>query len=218
MNERFKAWKVAMYGDSIVCLDGGQQPDGSRTIGYESQLQNLLGFAEVQNLGLSGAPLAMGKTDNNGIGRKIEQIYTPVDLVIIAAGTNDYRLDVPVGRVQRVGSGFDCNTTTGALQSAIEHILDVDSEQKIMLMTPLQRDRVGYTVYSDNALGHKLNDYRQAIIDVARVYAVPVWDAYCESGLNMVTLHTYTVDGLHPNNLGFARVTSALAAFIQAHY
>ncbi|WP_261806814.1 SGNH/GDSL hydrolase family protein [Lapidilactobacillus luobeiensis] len=214
----YSNWQVDMFGDSIVKYDGRPQPDGTIAIGYESWLKKLLNFQTVRNFGLSGAPFANRKTGDRGIGALIETEFTPKDLVVIAAGTNDYRLNVPLGRIETVGATFDCYTTIGALQAAIEAILVLEPRQKIILITPLQRNRVGYTIYSSNLTGYQLRQYRNAIIEVGELYALPVWDAYTLSGLNMMTLKEYTLDGLHPNNAGFERISRGLAKFIQCSY
>ncbi|WP_125607786.1 SGNH/GDSL hydrolase family protein [Lapidilactobacillus bayanensis] len=213
-SQRFIGQKMAMFGDSIVRYDGRAQPDGTIAVGYESWLKNLLEFAEVTNYGLSGSPFAVGVPERDSIADFIEQHYSPTDLVLIAAGTNDYRLDVPLGDILHVRSQFNRTQTTGALQSAIERILTINQEQQIVLMTPLQRDRVGYDIYSKNKAGYRLDDYRKRIIQLANLYALPVWDGYTQSGINMLNIKSYTLDGLHPNNAGYQRASLSLARYM----
>lgn len=212
---KFENKSAMMFGDSIAWYDGHAQPDGTIAVGYETWLEQQLGFVEAQNLGISGAPFATGKTPDNGIGAKIESEYKTTDLVLIAGGTNDFKLDVPLGEVQPVSGTFDKTTTAGALQSALEHIFTTNNDQEILLMAPIQRDNAGYTIYSTNQAGFKLNDYRQMIIKLGELYSIPVWDGYASSGLNLLNLNKYTLDGLHPNNAGFERISKSLCAYIK---
>lgn len=212
---KFENKSATMFGDSITWYDSHAQPDGTIAAGYESWLENILGFTTVQNLGISGAPFATGKTPDNGIGAKIESEYKTTDLVLIAGGTNDFKFDVPLGEIQPISGTFDKTTTSGALQSALEHILTTDNDQEILLMTPIQRDNSGYSIYSVNQAGYKLDDYRQMIIKLGALYSIPVWDGYAASGLNLLNLDKYTLDGLHPNNSGFERISKSLAAYIK---
>lgn len=212
---KFENKSAMMFGDSITWYDGHVQPTGTIAVGYETWLKQQLGFVEAQNLGISGAPFATGKTSDNGIGAKIESEYKTTDLVLIAGGTNDFKLDVPLGEVQPVSGAFDKTTTAGALQSALEHILTTNNDQEILLMTPIQRDNSSYSIYSTNKAGFKLDDYRQMIIKLGELYSIPVWDGYAESGLNLLNLNKYTLDGLHPNNAGFERISKSLCAYIK---
>ena len=55
------------------------------------------------------------------------------------------------------------------------------------------------------AVGDVLSKYRRAIIEVCTFYAIPVIDMYSISGLFPIDAQNsqlYTLDGLHPNNVG----------------
>ena len=212
---KFENKSAMMFGDSITWYDGHVQPSGTIAVGYETWLKQQLGFVEAQNLGISGAPFATGKTPDNGIGAKIESEYKTTDLVLIAGGTNDFKLNVPLGEIQPVSGTFDKTTSTGALQSALEHILTTNNDQEILLMAPIQRDNSNYSIYSTNKAGFKLDDYRQMIIKLGELYSIQVWDGYASSGLNLLNLDKYTLDGLHPNNAGFERISKSLCAYIK---
>lgn len=87
----------------------------------------------------------------------------------------------------------------------------------MVFLTPLQRG-----VFSDqpiypapNGWGTTLNQYVQAIKDVASMYAIPVCDLFNISGINKVTLSTYTSDNLHPNTLGHVKISKTIASFLE---
>ena len=83
-------------------------------------------------------------------------------------------------------------------------------------MTPLQRDNSGYNVNTVNGAGHKLIDYVNAVKAVGEMYGLPVCDMYANSGFTKKTLSTYTMDGLHPNDVGYQRMGGYLTQFLNA--
>lgn len=195
--------KGVMFGDSIV---SGEADDSTEKGGYPRRIQETLGFASVENRGISGRPMADGTANGVGTNTTIKSVadYKPYDLVIIAAGTNDFKLNVPLGSLGTIeDSTFDVNTFYGAYRDAIEYILKSDPTVRICLWTPLYRDNGSYTTTTTNTAGHKLIDYVNAIKNIGELYSIPVVDMYRNSGLNKLNLLTYTTDGLHLNGLGY---------------
>lgn len=213
--KRFEQKQAVMFGDSIVAFDHTLDEQGNLLLGYEYWLKQLLGFQEVENVGLPGYPFAHNPVTGEGIGEYIQRNYQPTDLVLIGAGTNDFRLDVPLGTVSHTDD-FDIKTTAGALQAALQRILTVNPTQKCVLMTPLMRDNSGYSITSFNQAGFQLKDYRKVILELGDQYGLPVWDGYFQSGVTMANLKAHTRDGLHPNNTGYAVSSKALAKFVSS--
>lgn len=212
-SKRFEQKQAVMFGDSIVAYDHTIDEQGNLILGYEYWLKQLVDFQAVENAGLPGYPFAHNLVTGEGIGEYIQQKYQPTDLVLIAAGTNDFRLDVPLGIVINT-QDFDIKTTAGALQAALQHILTVHPDQKCVLMTPLMRDNSGYDITSFNQVGCQLKDCREVIFELGIRYSLPVWDGYFHSGITMANLESHTRDGLHPNNAGYAVASQALAEFV----
>lgn len=188
-------------GDSITAANG-----------YQPLVSAALGFSEVHNYGRGGCPMAAGGTTDEGatvnIGLKID---AGLDCITIFAGTNEYRLDKPLGE----WNGKSSLTFIRAYRTLIEHILFRNPACRLNLWTPLQRDKDGYDVDRPNGLGHRLDDYAEAVRYMGRNYALPVLDLYAESGLNRLTLPAFTVDGLHPNPEGHARIASMAVSFLE---
>lgn len=209
--------KIATFhGDSIVWQDG-KAYNGSETVarGYGTILKESLDFKLIENYGASGKSVANGTSNGDGIVNIIKsKNYEEDDLVILAGGTNDFRLNVPLGDINEVE--FDNTTFYGALRDSIEYILTEKPAQQLMLMTPLQRDNAGYDVNKVNSVGHKLIDYVNAIKDICKMYSIPCWDAYSISGLTKLNLSLYTIDGLHPNDFGYHRITRSLISFVNS--
>lgn len=53
-------------------------------------------------------------------------------------------------------------------------------------------------------------EYVQAIKDVCSLFSVPVCDLFNESGVNLYNLSVFTLDNLHPNDVGAERISPNL--------
>lgn len=207
------------HGDSITWQDGKAYIQGPHTgeiaRGYQTILKEKLGFASYANYGQSG--WAMAVVNGNGVVNTIMGIssYSGFDLCTIACGTNDFKLNVPLGSLGQIGdTTFDTSTFYGAYRKAVEYILSSKPTIRLVLMTPLQRDNDGYDVNYTNSAGAKLSDYASAVKHIGEMYALPVCDMYSDSGFTKKTLSTYTMDGLHPNDVGYERMGGYLSRFI----
>jgi lysophospholipase L1-like esterase len=210
--------KYVSYGDSITWYDGHDYPNGELCIGYQSIMNEQIGFNLINNQGYSGYSLADGTSHGTGVVTEIlKNNNTTYDLCTIACGTNDFKLNVPIGELGIIGENdFDRNTFYGAYRTAIEYLLNQKPALRIVLFTPLQRDNDGYDVNKINTAGYKLIDYVNAIKKVGELYGLPVCDMYSNSGFTKLTLDTYTIDGLHPNNNGFKRMGNYATKFVNS--
>jgi lysophospholipase L1-like esterase len=194
-----RSW--ATLGDSITEANG-----------YQPLVAATLGFGTVSNYGKSGCPMTAGGDRDAGatvnVGRLIENRY---DCVTIFAGTNDYRLNMPLG----VLGDRSLYTFTGAYATLIEYILTHNPTCRLSLWTPLQRDKDGYDSDRANERGSRLIDYVNAIKAIGHEYALPILDLYSESGMNKLTLPYFTSDGLHPNEVGHERIAQMACAFLR---
>jgi lysophospholipase L1-like esterase len=194
-----KSW--CSLGDSITAANR-----------YQPLVGALLGFSSIVNEGKSGCPLTAGGERDYGatvhIGCNQESIY---DCVTIFAGTNDFRLDKPIGRRE----DRDVYTFYGAYLQLIEAILMKNPACRLSLWTPLQRDKDGFDIYSVNNAGHRLVDYVEVIQAIGAEYALPVLNLYAESGFNRFTLPVLSSDGLHPNEEGYKRIASIAGSFLE---
>lgn len=196
-----------MYGDSIVAGSPGTTP-------YATILKNSLKLSHSANEGVSGRPIADGTINGSGTVTTVENTianYADYNLVIIAGGTNDFKLNVPLGNILTVESTFNRNEFTGAYQHLIENIIATNPTIRIVLMTPLQRNNSGYDIYHTNTAGFKLIDYCNRIKELGQLYSLPVIDMYSNSGMNMLNLSSYTLDGLHPSTDGYVLLTDYLS-------
>ena len=215
-------WKHKTYishGDSITWQDGKQYQSGPQVgqiaIGYQTIFSQSVGLDSYNNQGKSG--WSMGVVNGNGVVNTIMSIgnYSLYNLCTIACGTNDFKLNVPLGTLGVIGdTNFDDTTFYGAYRKSIEYILTNSPTIRLVLMTPLQRDNDGYDVNYVNSVGCKLIDYVNAVKALGQMYGLPVCDMYANSGFTKKTLNTYTIDGLHPNDTGYKRMGGYLTCFL----
>lgn len=206
--------KFTAFGTSItyLCRNYGG--------GYLEIIKSRNGFDSYRNSGVSGAAMANNTANGNGINHKIRNTdISDSDLVVIECCTNDFKLNVSIGTVGQMGdSEFDTTTFCGALRDSIEYILTTNPTKHILLITDPQRDNEDYDVNYTNSTGHKLIDYVDALHSIAELYGLPVCDWYRTSGINARTLDTYTVDGLHPNALGYIVLGNIAASAVENMY
>lgn len=209
------------FGDSITWQDSktylSGPESGTTARGYQTIFSDAVRTNKNVNMGDDGYSMAV--VNSNGIVNTITNFasFASYDLITIAAGTNDFRLDVDLGTLGVIGDNiFDTSTFYGAYRQAIEHILTQNPTARIVLFTPLQRDNSGYDVNYVNAAGCKLIDYVNAIKDIGTMYGLPVCDLYANSGFTELTLSTYTRDGLHPNSLGYTRIGGYITQFLNS--
>jgi lysophospholipase L1-like esterase len=208
-------------GDSITFNDG-KEDENTKVIfkGYQTLMNDEIGFKTVKNYGISGASMAknFNYPQKNGSlavddGKKE---YSSADLITIFAGTNDFKLKVKLGKIGNLSNkNFDLYTFYGAYRSFIENIERQNKSAKIYLFTPIQRNNAGYDINYRNSAGYKLIDYVNAVKNIGKMYNLTVIDLYATSGININNLKIYTVDGLHPNNKGYKLIANSILKIIQ---
>lgn len=216
VSKRWRGKRALFFGTSITwyCMTG----KANETDGYPQLVAEKLGLnfdTSRDVIGVTGAAIAdSSNTATYGA------IYTTInttdttaaDIVCIEGGTNDFKLNVPLGAIGAMGDvTFDTSTFYGALRFSIEKILDENPDVQILLIADTQRDNAGYDVNYTNSAGCRMEDYVDAMIRVGNLYGIPVCDWYHKSGINEKNLDLYTVDGLHLNSAGYARVADLTA-------
>ena len=137
-----------------------------------------------------------------------------VDLVVIAAGTNDWSYaDAPVGTFEdRIPTTF-----YGALHLLCLGLLDKYLGKQIVFMTPIKR----YEIDQKNRNGLKQVEYADIIKEVCAYYSIPVLDMWRESGLNCgipSQADYYFTDGPgggHPNQNGHEKMAQRVSGYLR---
>ena len=175
---------------------------------------------KYNNHGISGATLtANGKEPF--VNRYVDMADN-ADLIIVKGGTNDWGSTDAGNMTTRATS-----TYAGSLRVLMEGLIDKYPDKQIVFYTPIKRCEGGQNPASKNRFGNTLNDFANTVVEIGKIYNIPVinlytpeeldftsklispaghdasgkWhDAVCESDL--------MPDGLHPSGKGHTVIAS----------
>jgi lysophospholipase L1-like esterase len=180
-----KIW-VAI-GDSITYLNDHADETGHRiTKGYMTMVTEKLPAISFINKGYNG-------WTSGGIAEKIDSLgLVKADVYTIFLGTNDWWQGRPIGNLQDYKNKTGNGTVFGSYRIIIDKLKELNSEARIILMTPMQRgDFVYIGDMNNNAYGsykarnvQQLEDFSKAIISIAEYEKMRVVDLYGKSGMD----------------------------------
>lgn len=131
--------------------------------------------------------------------------FSKLEIITIAYGTNDYNSNTPIDNED---NRLDISTYKGGLRYAVENIQKKYHDITLVMLSPIYRYWSNSSDYSTvdtdsddrtNTLGLKLDDYVDAMKQVADEYHIPFFDNYRNIGLNKYTAPTWLRDGTHLN-------------------
>lgn len=208
---------AAFIGDSITRGAGSSTPFTD----YLMQETSLT----VSNFGVDGSCIAdkASETAQSFIDRLAD--YQSADIIGVMGGTNDFWNNVPMGTID------DSDTTTfyGALNTIAQHIITTFPGAYFFFMTPIMGYRSAARVeagaaafpYPTNSQDLTLDDYCEAIRNVAEKYSVPLLDMKRVSGMcpliESEDNRLYS-DGVHPNATGYQQIAKTIGRFLTANY
>ncbi len=211
-----KGKKMVFLGDSIT---EGAGVEGSNNIYWQRLQQD---GAITVGYGIGGTRIA--KQINPTTERhdmyfrsRVVDMDSDADVVVVFGGTNDYgHGDASFGEFDDRTDG----TFYGALHNLYIDLLRKYPESQIVVMTPLHRlnECSEYNECGVRNVG-TLEDYVEAIKQVARYYAIPVLDLYNMSGLQPEVesiRERFVPDGLHPSDAGHEKIYNLLKGFLKS--
>ena len=149
---------------------------------------------------------------------RIDEWDADADVVVVFGGVNDFgHGDAPIGSMNdRTGDTF-----YGALHELYASLLERYPKGRIVVMTPMHfTGEDSWIRFDGKRRMGLLVDYVRVIRQVAEYYAIPVLDVYANSGIqpNVPAIcKRFTIDGLHPNELGHARIADCLERFLKLY-
>lgn len=181
--------KMSCFGDSFTGM-GRWQPT----------VKGYLGLKEVQGFFQDGGTLV-------NIYNQIENVDDDTDIVTVWIGTNDYGTSRPLGTLN--DSIENPTTYYGCLRYVAEWLQTNKPNTTILFITPMQRNDTTVSSFATtngvndrgmakNNIGYVLEDYVDAMINVANLYNIPYWDCYRMSGVGKLNIMSHTDEGLHP--------------------
>lgn len=166
-------------------------------------------FSMVRSTGTYGSNWSIGYGKGVGYsvydkivnGELLSGFENP-DIITIALGTNDFTASCPIGTINDSGvQTEESYTFYGCYKGIIEKLHTVYGVVPIVLITPTQREG-----------GKLLEEYADAIIEIAKYYSYTVCDLYHHGGLPLCTWSKdYTSDGLHLTYEGHQIVANKIA-------
>lgn len=192
--------RLICIGDSIThgtFTDNGESaPLSIAHPNFAELLQQKLDFEELINYGKNGISYSsMSPILSESALTKTCGGFKNGDIVILAAGTNDYGTNVPLG------TELDENDTSffGAVDEVLRCLVDNNENGIIFVILPIPRQKS-----NENELGFTLDEYRNALKLKATKYHLPVIDGRKINIDPTKARHRtkYMPDGTHPNVAG----------------
>ena len=195
---------LVFFGDSVV--------NGQGATPYSSRLKSLLNLNISEKQGYSGSTITRQDGRICLIDKIQEFDFKNFDYCLIQIGTNDLTSNAELGILYNYNTSYDDSKFYESYKKAINYILTNNPNIKIVLLTPLQRFNYNnFNPITKNTVDLTLMDYVNAVKNIGEFYSLPVIDMFSNSGINYNTFNIYTSDGLHPNDLGYERITNYLA-------
>lgn len=177
----FNGKTVAYFGDSIPA--GVCSPNSQTTVSFMQRFCLSVGFSVINPNAISGACIA----DPNYQGSVLNKVLAYEnnrDFYFVAGGTNDFNTSKELGTY----ASTDTSTFYGALKAICDKFQTDFPNATVIFITPIPYTEAYFDRYpalkDGNALGYTLNDYRNAIYEVATSYGFNVVDG---SNLGMPT-------------------------------
>lgn len=192
--------KLVTIGDSVTkgtfTPAGGTVPDHIASPNFAALVGESLGAAEIVNYGRNGISFSSLSPVESAwaLTRRIGDMEAG-DVTILAAGTNDFGTCVPLGTPGDVGDISFC----GAVAMVLDALRQKATGRPVYVVTPIRR-----AGEAENRLGLSLQNYRDALADIARAYGFPVIDgaAFPMDPDDPAARKRYMPDGTHPNEEG----------------
>lgn len=221
-----KGLKVNFLGDSITEGYGVNDWDNCR---FDNRLAKMCQLAAHNNYGVGGSRLAhqihpseKPRYDLCFCGRAYI-MDTTADMVIVYGGVNDYiHGDAPFGEIGDTTPATYC----GGVYFLMNYLREIYGDKPIVFMTPArcflrkQVDDLYPSCHEKKTVpGKPLLAYVEVIQETAKQFGIPVLDLYHNLGLDPhdeEIFNTYTLDGLHYNDIGHGVIAEKLKEFIEA--
>ena len=187
INDRWSGVNANFLGDSIVEGKAGN---------FVNVISDYLQLGTVRNYGIGGSRMASSDRDNEytPVCKLYSTVNTDADIIYVAAGTNDYSGQIPLGE----SNSTDITTFNGALNVTMQGLRSMFPTKLIIFANILSR----YTDGNDTR-DIKCNEYRKCIEERCYANHIIFYDSYKYSGFDFSGgANELTADGLHPNQIG----------------
>lgn len=170
---------IACFGDSI-CL-GRTTSSGTTTHLLHDILSKEYGI-KAMNYAVGGACWCHRADRPHDLSALVPSSTIDTDFILLFAGTNDYGTNKVLGTIDDTPSGEVGNTFYAAMHYVLQYIFTQKPNAEVAIVTPTFRSYVSSGGSGDtyntvrNSAGCTLGDYSDAMIEVAKLYNVPILD------------------------------------------
>lgn len=211
--------RLHLFGDGVCC---GLGSTDITTYSFPALLNTRYGLSII-NHALGDATI--GSYDDEYLAERsvITQIDSAQinngDFAIIFAGSEDYK-----SGIAKIGNNSDASNYSfkGALNLAIQKLLQKNSNIKILVISPIFRARLDANDFrnSDDTPINRLylRDYANAMKEVSEINHVPFLDLYSSCMINKYNFSKYLGDGLYPNNNGHDMLCNKIFSALDYFY
>lgn len=144
--------------------------------------------------------------------------FGKLSLLLLEYGMNDYQLGTPLENPQ---DPLDEYTFAGALRLVLGKAKKEFPNCRIVLVSPTYSWYISYEKNCEEKDfgGGLLEDYVKVEERIAKEYGVEFIDLYHDlyEHESFADWETYTVDGVHPNELGCERIAERIASSLEEH-
>ena len=210
---------IAFLGDSITEGAGASSYDKV----YHQLLKERCGLKEIYVDGIGGTRIARQQTPttecpifDKDFSLRVDSWDTNPDIIVVFGGTNDFgHGDAPFGCFGDTTK----DTFYGACYELMEKLTSKYPSATVVFMTPLHRLNEELSFVKDVPKNIPLCDYVYAIKEVSEYFSIPVLDLFATAGMQSnieAQNQMFFVDGLHPNDKGYARIADRLESFLKS--
>lgn len=201
------------FGDSIT-YGFNSATTGQMENPYSKLVAKNLGFKSYKNHAISGATIATGVSGRTSINTQVNNATGTANIISLMGGVNDYYADVEIGKIT------DTKTTTfyGSLNNICKVLKENYADAYVFFMTPYKCLYNGNSCYTLNSAGYNLQNYANAMKEVAKKYNIPVLDMYVDGNFEVEMTQSGS-DGVHPSPNFIATYTAPqITQFIKDNY
>lgn len=137
------------------------------------------------------------------------------DIIVIYIGINDFNRGIELGSFTSLNDIYDTST-----KSYIGDLTLFAEAYATMLHKIINKyknaDVYCCTMYNNG--NTNIPTWNETIKDIAKYFDVKIVDFYNETKITSSTLSTYTIDNLHPNELGMIELSNCLKNNLMKYY
>ena len=224
-----KAIKIQCFGDSITDNTWGDKLTWVDLISANlSEFDVTVVNDAVAGSGITGHGKATGTTTQHqddeynyvyDLVTDGETLQTDADYIVILAGTNNWASSTALGDMSSTGY----TTIYGALKGILGYISE-HSTATVFVCTIPQRYNTADESKSTNAYGEPLDnnnvslaDYCEPFRKLSAFYGMPCVHLNEALGWNRINIDSFTIDGLHPNEVGDKMLAGFICNAIRSH-